>query len=96
MACTHSVRTPLTWKNQTHLRTRIWRFVWRLFGRLKESTTSVGQHLDTDFNFLFKDNYANIFTTEVEPKLKGQGLSARDRRVLVTRIVAKAHSLTNV
>ena len=30
----------------------------------------------------------------VEPKLKGKGLSARDRRVLVTRIVAKAHSLT--
>ena len=83
MACTHSVRTPLTWKNQTHLRTRD-----------SESTTSVGQYLDTDFNFLFKDKYANIFTTEVEPKLKGKGLSARDRRVLVTRIVAKAHSLT--
>ena len=30
----------------------------------------------------------------VEPKLKGQRLSAKDRRVLVTRIVAKAHSLT--
>ena len=29
-----------------------------------------------------------------EAKLKGQGLSAKDRRVLVTRIVAKAHSLT--
>ena len=45
-------------------------------------------------NFLFKDNYADIFTTEVGPKLKGKGLSARDRRVLVSRIVAKAHSLT--
>ena len=51
-------------------------------------------YLDTDFKFLFKDNYANIFTTEVEPKLKGKGFSARDRRVLVTHIVAKAHSLT--
>ena len=57
-------------------------------------TTSVGQYLDTDFNFLFKHNYADIFITEVKPKLKGKGLSARDRRVLVTRIVAKAHSLT--
>ena len=38
--------------------------------------------------------YTHIFTTEVEPKLKGKGLSARDKRVLVTHIVAKAHSLT--
>ena len=36
----------------------------------------------------------DIFTTKVEPKLKGKGLSARDKRVLVTHIVAKAHSLT--
>mmetsp|Transcript_46368 Transcript_46368/g.75979 ORF Transcript_46368/g.75979 Transcript_46368/m.75979 type:complete len:155 (-) Transcript_46368:36-500(-) len=58
---------------------------------MEKSDTSEDSDMEV---FLFKDNHANIFTTEVEPKLKGKGLSARDRRVLVTRIVAKAHSLT--
>ena len=53
-----------------------------IFARLKESTTSARQYLDTEFNCLFKENYANIFTTNAEPRLKGKGLSAMDKRVL--------------
>ena len=50
-----------------------------VFARLKESTRFVGEYLDTDFKFLFSDNYANILTTEVEPKLKCKGMSETDR-----------------
>ena len=39
MACTHSVRTPLTWKNQTHLRTRIWT---RIVAKAHSLTISAG------------------------------------------------------
>ena len=53
-----------------------------------------GQYIVTDFNFLFKDNYSNVFTTKAETKLKGKRLSASYRRVLVTRSVSQAHRLS--
>ena len=43
---------------------------------------------------VFKRHYSEIFCTEVEPKLRGRKIKARERRILVTRIVAQAHALT--
>ena len=40
---------------------------------------------------LFKHEYTLLFQTQVEPVLGNQKLSASDRRVLVTRLVAEAH-----
>ena len=37
-----------------------------LCASLKTSTTTVGQYLDTDFNLVIKDVFANTFATEVE------------------------------
>ena len=65
-----------------------------IFAHLKESTTSAGQYLDKDFNFMFKGNYRNIFTTDVEPKLKGKGCQPGTNRCLWHALFAKAHSLT--
>ena len=64
------------------------------FARLPESTTSVSQYLDTEHNFVFKHHYGTIFSTEVENGIRGWKVSARDKRILCTRIVAKAHALT--
>ena len=63
------------------------------FGRVGESCTSLTQYLNVDHMHVFKHHYANIFCTEVGPKLKGRKISARERRILVTRIVARAHEL---
>ena len=40
------------------------------FGRVGESCTSLTQYLDADHMQVFEHHYANIFCTEVEPKLK--------------------------
>ena len=64
------------------------------FARIGESCTSLTQYLDTDHMHVFKHHYSNIFSTQVEPKLKGRKICARERRILVTRIVAQAHALT--
>lgn len=64
------------------------------FARIPEGTTSVVQYLDTEHNYVFKHHYRKIFTVEVEPNLIGKTISARNKRILVTRMVAKAHALT--
>lgn len=64
------------------------------FARIPEGCTSAGQYLDLYHMHVFKHNYRDIFCTEVEPKLQGRKISARERRILVTRIVARAHALT--
>ena len=48
--------------------------------------------MDTEHNFVFKYNYRKIFATQVEPKLVGNNLTVRNRRILVTRMVPKAHA----
>ena len=43
---------------------------------------------------LIGDSCRAHFTKKVEPKISGKRISARDRRIILTRIVAKAHRLT--
>ena len=53
----------------------------------------MGQYLDTEHHFVWKNQHNNIYGAEVELKISGKKLSALDRRTMVTRMVAKAHRL---
>ena len=57
---------------------------------IDEGISSLIQYLDLFWLAQFKHQYGMLFQTDVEPKLAGKKLSASDRRVIVTRLVAEA------